>query len=556
LVILRKTLIFYPTNSAQSIMQTINPRSPRPLSTSFDRSVDYDIVVMGGAFSGASNAILLKREFPDLRILIIERTEAFSRKVGESTSEVAGCFLSRVLRVGMHMNSKHISKHGLRMWFHNEETTTPGRSTEIGPAYQGRLPTFQINRMTLDTELLLIAESLGCEVARPATIKEFDLGGIGKNTITYKSETGGETRTVTAGWLIDATGKAAKIAKERKTWRSLADQHPTSSMWTRFRNVTYLDSDEGMRELDGVSSTVLAQRGFSTNHLMGFGWWCWIIPLDSGEVSVGITWDSRLFTPPANGTMSERLKEHLLKHPVGKVMFENAEAVENDNQYYKSLAYWSDEVTGDGWAAVGDACGFMDPLYSQGLDYCAHSIYGALALLRDHYAGYCVKDTIVHRNQEFKRSYFNWFNALYKDKYWYLGDAELMHAAFLLDIGTYFIGPVRLVYTDQDSEFARMPYYGPTGRFFARFMAFYNRRFVTLAKKKITAGTYGAMNSDQAFLITKSFNPDFSSFKFVIKGIKIWLKLEARLAFTPAAQDAMQPSVATPLPQAGQYRHA
>jgi hypothetical protein len=64
------------------------------------------------------------------------------------------------------------------------------------------------------------------------------------------------------------------------------------------------------------------------------------------------------------------------------------------------------------------------------------------------------------------------------------------------------------------------------------------------------------MNSDQAFLITKSFNPDFSSFKFVIKGIKIWLKLEARLAFTPAAQDAMQPSVATPLPQAGQYRHA
>ncbi|MFU8893154.1 MAG: NAD(P)/FAD-dependent oxidoreductase [Luteolibacter sp.] len=536
-------------------MQTMKKRSPRPVASGIDRSADYDVVVMGGAFSGASTAILLKREFPDLRVLIIERTEQFSRKVGESTSEVAGCFLSRVLRVGMHMNSKHISKHGLRMWFHEDSDSAPGRSTEIGPAYQGRLPTFQVNRMTLDTELLRIAESLGCEIARPSTIKEFDLGGIGKNSITWKSDDG-ETRTVTAGWLIDASGKAAKIAKQRKTWQSLADEHPTSSMWTRFRNVTYLDSEEGMHQLEGASRCVLAQRGYSTNHLMGFGWWCWIIPLDSGEVSVGITWDSRLFTPPGNGTMSERLKEHLLKHPIGKVMFENAEAVENDNQYYKSLAYWSDEVTGDGWAAVGDACGFMDPLYSQGLDYCAHSVYGSFAMLRDHYSGECVKETIAFRNQEFKRSYFDWFNALYKDKYWYLGDAELMHAAFLMDIGTYFIGPVRSVYEDEDAEFSRMPYYGPAGKFFAGFMAFYNRRFVCLAKKKITAGTYGSKNLDQAYLITKSFNPDFSSFKAILKGMKAWLKIEIKHAFTPAAKDVAEPSAATPLPQAGQYRHA
>jgi hypothetical protein len=297
-------------------------------------------------------------------------------------------------------------------------------------------------------------------------------------------------------------------------------------------------------------------RGAATNHLMGFGWWCWIIPLDSGEVSAGLTWDSRLFTPPSEGKMCERLLEHMLKHPVGKVMFEHAEAVENDNCYYKGLAYWSDEVAGEGWTSVGDACGFMDPLYSQGLDYCAHTLYSSYALIRSYYSGECIKEGIMMRNKEFKRSYFDWFNALYKNKYWYLGDAEIMHAAFLMDVGTYFVGPVRGVYTDEDAEFQQMPYSGPIGNFFAKFMAFYNRRLVTLAKKKIAAGIYGNRNLDESFLITGSFNPDLRSFKLLWQGVKLWLKMEVKLAFKPVTEDAKEPSTACPLPQAGNYKHA
>ncbi|WP_411827552.1 NAD(P)/FAD-dependent oxidoreductase [Luteolibacter sp. AS25] len=536
-------------------MKMMNHREVRQIAEGVDRSADYDVVVIGGAFSGASSALLLKRQFGDLRVLIIEKSESFSRKVGESTSEVAGCFLTRVLRMGMHLNIKHVAKHGLRMWFHKDGMNAPGRSTELGPAYQGRLPTFQLNRMELDAKLLEDAISLGCELVRPATIKSLKLGGIGKNTVSYKTGDG-ESRTVSAGWVVDASGKAAKIAKQRKTWQSIAEEHPTAAMWTRFKNVNYLDSEKGVEMMEGVSARVVAQRGSATNHLMGFGWWCWIIPLGSGEVSAGLTWDSRLFTPPSDGTMAERLKEHMLKHPVGKVMFEDAVAVENDNSYYKGLAYYSEEVAGAGWTTVGDACGFMDPLYSQGLDYCAHTIYSSYTLLRSYYSGECVKDGITWRNKEFVRSYFDWFNALYKDKYYYLGDAELMHAAFLLDVGTYFVGPVRGVYTDEDAEFSQMPYAGAIGGGFAKFMAFYNRRFVEIAKKKITAGKYGEKNLDESFLITGSFSPDPSSFKLIFKGLKIWAKLEAKYAFTPTSADIKEPSMSTPLPQAGHYEHA
>ena len=51
----------------------------------------YDVAVIGGAIAGASTAYLLKRKNPALRILIIDKSIEFDRKVGESTSE--GSFL-------------------------------------------------------------------------------------------------------------------------------------------------------------------------------------------------------------------------------------------------------------------------------------------------------------------------------------------------------------------------------------------------------------------------------------------------------------------------------
>ena len=48
----------------------------------------YDVVILGGAFSGASAAILLRREHPSLRVLIVEKAERFDETVGEATDVV------------------------------------------------------------------------------------------------------------------------------------------------------------------------------------------------------------------------------------------------------------------------------------------------------------------------------------------------------------------------------------------------------------------------------------------------------------------------------------
>ena len=45
-------------------------------------TTDYDVVVIGGALSGAATALMLLRERPDLRLLIIEKSPAFTPRRG------------------------------------------------------------------------------------------------------------------------------------------------------------------------------------------------------------------------------------------------------------------------------------------------------------------------------------------------------------------------------------------------------------------------------------------------------------------------------------------
>lgn len=496
----------------------------------------YDVVVLGGAFSGSALGLLLKRERPDLKVLIIEKSTKFDRKVGESTSEVAGCFLTRVLGISNHLAGKHFQKHGLRLWFTNPGNDCPSHCSEIGPYSQARFPTFQLDREILDQHLLDESVKQGCEVVRPATIKSFELDGIGKNTVTYKQD--GETRTVTAQWVADCSGKAALVARQRGTLHPL-EGHPVHSMWVRFRNVRCLDSPEarGM----GLKPGPFVARASATNHLMGRGWWSWIIPLSNGDFSAGVTWDERLFTPPSDGRIGQRLKQHLLSHPIGKLMFENAEPIENDARIYKNLPYYSSEICGDGWISMGDAAGFMDPLYSQGLDYCAHGTYAAHRLILRSLGGECVKECIAKHDVQYRQSYHRWFKSLYLNKYQYLGDSELMRAAFLLDLSTYFVGPVQLVYKYTNKEFSHMPYYGPVGGAFAKFMAFYNRRLEIIARKRLAKGSYGQHNVDHSYFIRKSFEGSPLAFGHLFRGVRTWLKLEIQNLFTSPVPNFADP---------------
>src|SRR5438128_7400632 len=111
---------------------------------------DYDVVVMGGAFSGAATGMMLKRKYPAARVLIIEKTVEFDRKVGESTTEISSCYMTRILGLSHYLAHHQLQKQGLRMWFSDRPDQSFDDCVEIGTRYQSRLQTYQVDRSTLD----------------------------------------------------------------------------------------------------------------------------------------------------------------------------------------------------------------------------------------------------------------------------------------------------------------------------------------------------------------------------------------------------------------------
>lgn len=513
---------------------------------------DYDAVIVGGAFAGAATALVLKRKNPAARVLIVEKSDKFDRKVGESTTELSSCYMTRILGLTNYLGHNHLAKQGLRMWWVKAADQQFDACVEAGAKYQTRLPTFQVDRSTLDQHMLEQAVAAGCDLQRPAKVNRFTVTEGDAQSIVLADSRG--EQTVTSRWIIDASGRAALLPRKLGYFQPNTE-HPINAVWARFTGVKDWDSYDWRERFPAYANACRTSRSWATNHLMGNGWWCWIIPLRGGDVSAGLVYDSRLFALPEGARLSNRLHEHLLAHPVGREIFGGATVVEGDVHAFSNLPYSATQVCGNGWAVVGDAAGFIDPLYSPGLDFCSYTSYYVADLVARSIAGEDVSDGINYYNHQYPITYSLWFETLYKDKYTYMGDAELMTAALLLDVGSYFVGLVVPVYKDPEKEFLHLPFEGLSGRVVGAIMKFYNRRLVALAKNRVLAGTFGAANVGWRELYD-GFVPDARVGKLIRKGLLRWWKAEltnVRLLINgrgakhgPASSPAATPVTAAP----------
>lgn len=501
----------------------------------------YDVVIIGGAFSGAATATLIKRKNPSARVLIIEKNATFDRKVGESTTEVSSCFMTRILGLANYLGHEQLAKQGLRMWFCNSPEQKFDDCVEIGPRYGSRVQTFQVDRAKLDSHLLECAVNAGCELLRPAKVTKIELNGASGQRLDVDSGKAIRTR-----WLIDASGRATLLARKLGHFRP-NNEHPINAVWARFTGVKDWDSYDWRQQFRGYMDACRTARSWATNHLTGHGWWCWIIPLRGGDVSAGIVYDSRIFQLPNGGSVAERLSAHILANPVGREIFCNARAIEGDVHAFSALPYLSEKVCGEGWACVGDAAGFIDPLYSPGLDFCSYTSSYVADLVARGAAGENVSANIAHYNEQYPIMYRLWFETLFKDKYYYIGDAELMSAAFLLDVASYYFGLVIPAYRNPEKAFLELPFQGRPGRIAAGVIKFYNRRLVALAKRRIATGYFAKHNAGWRELYD-GFVPDFRVTKLLRKGLLRWWKAELtnlRLMFTsPVRTPAKKTSAA------------
>jgi hypothetical protein len=273
---------------------------------------------------------------------------------------------------------------------------------------------------------------------------------------------------------------------------------------------------------------VYGTRGTATNHIIGDGWWAWFIPLKGGDVSAGVVYDQRLVDfPQEGGRLGERLKDFLMRHPVAREILEHAEFVEEDVHRRRNLAYFSTTFAGDGFALVGDAAAFMDPFYSPGMDWISFTTSRAVELITQQRKGVAVAPLVECHNRDFRISHTRWFNALYKDKYHYMGEYDLMELAFRLDLSLYYWGVVQPVFAMGEDALLAPPFSPPSGKFFSALMGFYNRRFATIARRRRRLNELGRTNDNRRSLIP-GFTLARSDTRRIFPMLGEWARLELR----------------------------
>jgi flavin-dependent dehydrogenase len=482
----------------------------------------YDIAIIGGALAGASAALLLLREKPNLRIVIMEKSEAFGRRVGEATVEVSGYFLTKVLGLTRHLNESHLVKQGMRFWFFNEDTKTMDQCSEIGGLSLARLPAFQVDRAVLDQEVLDRACALGAELWRPADVQNVELHSGGMQKIFAKVN--GELRTVEARWVIDASGVGALLAR-KNGWLKANTEHPTAALWSRWHGVKDWDGPELAKKFPMWHKACYGIRATATNHLVGDGWWAWLIPLKGGDTSIGVVFDQRTVKIPEGGSLGERLKTFLCKHPMGHEIMCDAQWLEGDVHWRKNLPYVSTVFAGDGFALVGDASAFLDPFYSPGMDWVAFTTISTVKLITTQLDGECIKAALARHNFRFARSYDRWFRAVYKDKYDYMGEYDLMRLAFAMDIGLYYMGVVAQPFRRGPVAFLEPLFSTAPATPIYMLMRQYNRRLAAIARDRRARSARGKTNMQRRYLVP-GFNFGTETGKRVGWAMLDWFRIE------------------------------
>ena len=265
---------------------------------------NHDVVIAGGGLAGLTLSMQIKDKSPDLDVVVLEqRTFPVPEKiakVGESTVEIGSHYLSETLGLKNHFEKEHLRKYGLRCFF-GEKQSDFSKQDELGISDLFGIPTYQIDRGVLENKLHQEALSRGVQVLDGVSSSNLSLDKA-RQQIDIAFD--GETKTLSSKWLIDAAGRQKLLKSELNL--SKDNDHKGNAVWFRIDRQVILDdwsaSDDWKNRL-----VETGKRWLSTNHLMGPGYWIWIIPLGTGATSIGIVMDDQVFEEGSFAEYNEAL---------------------------------------------------------------------------------------------------------------------------------------------------------------------------------------------------------------------------------------------------------
>jgi flavin-dependent dehydrogenase len=303
------------------------------------------IVVIGGGPAGSTVSTLLSQQ--GVRVELFER-ETFPRfHIGESLIPETYWVLKRLNMLEKMKASHFIKKHSVQFVNSSGKVSTPFYFFDNKPHECSQ--TWQVVRSEFDQMMLENAREHGVQVHEGVRVLDVVFEGeraIGVDIV----QSDGTNHRVLADVVVDASGQSSMIINKF----GLRVPDPAlnkGAIWTYFEGA-YRDQgkDEG--------ATLVLQ----TEQKKG---WFWYIPQHNNVVSVGVVADfDYLFT--GRGDHEQTFNEELNRCLNVK---ERVSIGKRATRYYatKDYTYRSSRAAGDGWVLVGDAFGFLDPLYSSGV---------------------------------------------------------------------------------------------------------------------------------------------------------------------------------------------
>ena len=404
-------------------------------------SSDHDVSIVGGGAAALTLALEIRQARPSTRVQVIEPNSyplaEITHTVGESTVEVSAHYLRDRLGLGEHLNTAQIRKMGLRMFFSDDHNTDIAQRMELGSSSFVPQVTYQVDRGRLENELHRRCLAAGVEVTR-GRVRAVELAAS-ERPHTISVQDGDEVSHTTARWVVDASGRNRLLP--RQLGLKQVNDHNCNAVW--FRVATKIDVGRWSDDPDWQGRLIEGDRSLSTNHLMGDGYWVWLIRLASGATSVGIVADPAYHRFDEFNTLAKAtawLHDH--EPQCAAVIAEHADQI-RDFRVMKKYSHGATQVydAGARWCLTGDAGIFLDPLYSSGLDLVAIGN----GLITDMITRDLDGEDVTARAQisdTLFRSLTQMWLAVYQDQYSLMGVPSVMSAKIIWDVAFYwgFIG--------------------------------------------------------------------------------------------------------------------
>jgi flavin-dependent dehydrogenase len=393
----------------------------------------HDVAIIGGGLAGLTLALQVKQQAPDLSVVVLERNSfpvpAGAHKVGEATVEIGAHYLAHTLGLEEYLEKQQLRKFGLRLFFGAGYHDDLSAADELGASSLLPAISYQLDRGKLENDLAALLEERGIELRTASVVKKVEIGDE-HHALTVLNN--GAEHQLQSRWIVDASARSGVL--KRTLGLAQPSSHKMCSAW--FRIESDFSVDEWSTNDDWLARCNGASRRPSTNHLMGSGYWIWIIPLAGGTTSVGLVTDPDLHPLDTYDTYA-KLLDWLAEHqPMLSRQLAGAEPL--DFLKLKNLSHGCEHLwSADRWAITGEAGFFADPFYSPGTDFIGLSnTFIADLITRD-----CSAPELGIRLAVYEKMYRSFYEStmtLYERQYAGFGDARLMAVKLTWDYAYYW----------------------------------------------------------------------------------------------------------------------